>query len=186
MKQIKNIIFIGLIINLIISGVVLTGCIEDDKQNNNQIANVYLKCEPIVVISGTNYSSAQNYVPYEEIHKKIAENYSGKNLSLELRNLFIQNILNKTNELGENSTILFEAIKITYYNWSERPNKVPCYAEKAFYNNESVWVLAFNRANGFDDGLGHYELYFISIPTITIQYQTGCNSTAIVYWEECD
>ena len=187
MKIIKNFIIIGLIATLIIMGVILTGCIDDNNQEKSQNTETYMKCEPIVSITGTNYTSFENPVPYEEIHRKIAENYSGNNLSIELRDLYVQHILNKADDFEENSTILFEAIKLAYYDWDERPNKIPCYVEKAVYKNESVWVIAFNRANGFDEGsLGHYELYFVSISTIETQYQTGCNSTAFLYWEECD
>jgi len=92
----------------------------------------------------------------------------------------------KADELGENSTILFEAIKVIYnYNWNERPMRIPCYAEKAVYENESVWVIAFNRANGYIGGIGHFDLYFVSIPIIEAQYISGSNSSAILYHYGC-
>jgi hypothetical protein len=98
----------------------------------------------------------------------------------------MQNMTKKTNDLGGNSTILFEAIKVIYNDsWNERPTRIPCYAEKAFYKNESVWVIAFNRANNFEGGIDHFDIYFVSIPIIKAQYISGCNPTAIVHHFGC-
>ena len=92
----------------------------------------------------------------------------------------------KTKDLSENATILKEAIKVTYYDWEARPYRIPCYAEMARYNNDWIWAIGFNRANGFEDGLEHFDLYFVSISAIQAQYISGCNSTAIVYQFGCD
>jgi len=125
-------------------------------------------------------------VPYKEIHSIFNENYTGSDLSSGLRDLIIQNMTEKAKKLGENSTILYEAIKVIYNNyWNERPIRIPCYAEKAVYENESVWVLVFNRANGFEGGIGHFDLYIVSIPTLEAQYSTGCNADAIVHHFGC-
>lgn len=145
-----------------------------------------LKCKPEVKVTGINYTSNPFSVPYQNVHANFSGNYTGTNLSVELRNLTVNSMLNQAKDLGENTTILYESIKVTYYDWDARPYRIPTYAEKAKYNNEWIWALAFNRANGFEDGIGHIDLYFVSISTIQAQYISGCNSTAIVFHEGCD
>jgi len=166
--------------------VLICGCVSNIDKENNLGTDIELYCEPVVVITGYNYSMDPKSVPYGEIHSFFAQNYTGSDLSIELRDVIIQNITDKAFELGENSTILFEVIKVIYnYTWDKRPTRIPCYAEKAFYDNESVWVIAFNRANSYVGGIGHFDLYFVSIPIIEAQYISGCNSSAIVYHYGC-
>ena len=169
------------------------GCISITSNKKNSpdvdlipITTTSLKCEPIVKVTGHNYTDDPASVPYQDIHNKFAKNYTGSNLSSELRNLTIESMITQADELGENTTILYESIKVTYYDWETRPSRIPCYAEKAMYNNEQIWAIAFNRANGFEDGLGHFDLFFVSISTIEAQYVSGCNATAVVYQFGCD
>jgi len=172
------------IIIILLTTILICGCVSNNEKNLN--TDIELLCEPVVVVSGLNYSSDPKSVPYGESHSNFSQNYTGSDLSIELRDAIIQNMFEKTNDLGENSTILIEAIKIIYNNcWYERPTRIPCYAEKAVYNNESVWVIAFNRANGFEGGIGHFDIYFLSIPIIKAQYISGCNATAIVHHYGC-
>jgi hypothetical protein len=145
-----------------------------------------LKCEPEVWVTGINYTSSPFSVPYKNVHTNFSENYTGTNLSVELRNLTMKSMLGQAEELGENTTILYESIKVTYYDWGARPNRIPTYAEKAIYNDEWVWAIAFNRANGHEGGIEHIDIFFVSISTIQTQYSSGCNSTAIVFQIGCD
>jgi hypothetical protein len=171
---------------VLILSILLCGCVSNTGKENNLETDIELNCEPLVVITGYNYTSNPESVPYEEIHSFFAQNYTGSDLSIELRDVIIQNITDKAFGLGENSTILFEVIKVIYNDtWDKRPTRIPCYAEKAFYENESVWIIAFNRANSFIEGIHHFDIYFVSIPIIKAQYITGCNSSAIVYQYGC-
>jgi hypothetical protein len=153
---------------------------------NSLPSNGELKCEPEVRVTGYNYTSDPNSVPYQNVHRNFSGNYTGSDLSLELRNLTINSMLDQAGNLGENTTILYESIKVTYNDWNARPYRIPTYAEKAMYNNEWIWAIAFNRANGFEDGIGHFDLFFVSISTIQTQLSIGCNSTAIIYQIGCD
>jgi hypothetical protein len=172
------------IIIILLTTALISGCVSNNEKNLNKDIN--LLCEPIVVASGINYSSDPKSVPYGETHSNFSKNYTGSDLSIELRDTIIQNMTEKTNDLGENSTILFEAIKVTYNDsWDERPIRIPCYAEKAVFNNESVWIIAFNRANSFEGMIGHYDIYFVSIPIIKAQYISGSNPTSIVHHYGC-
>lgn len=171
---------------VLIITVLICGCVSNIDNENNLGTDIELRCEPVVVVTGYNYSSDPKSVPYGEIHSYFSQNYSGSDLSIELRDVIIKNLTDKIFELGENSTILFEAIRVIYNNtWDKRPTRIPCYAEKAFFENESVWVIAFNRANSFVGGIGHFDLYFVSIPILKAQYISGCNSSAIVFHYGC-
>jgi hypothetical protein len=160
--------------------------IESIEVKNGNKQPTPLKCEPEVKVTGFNYTSDPTSVPYQNVHRNFSGNYTGSNLSQKLRNLTINSMLKQAGNLGENTTILYESIKVNYYNWDARPYMIPCYAEKAMYKNEWIWALAFNRANGFEDGLGHIDIFFVSISTIQTQLSIGCNSTAIIYQFGCD
>ena len=178
----KKQLIIGIIL-LITS--LICGCINSN-QEDSLVTDIELFCEPVVVVTGFNYSSEPISVPFSEIHSIFVHNYTGSDLSIELRDVIIQNMTEKADILGENSSILFEAIKVIYNeSWDERPTRIPCYAEKAVYENESVWVIAFNRANSVEGEINHFDLYFVSIPILEAQYISGCNSTAIVYHFGC-
>lgn len=167
--------------------ILLSGCITNDETNKQPPEVTYeLICEPVVKVTGYNYTANPDSVPYQDIHSKFADNYTGSNLSQEFRNDIIDSMQKKAEELGENSTILNEAIKVTYADWDYRPYRIPCYAEKAMYKNDTIWALAFNRANSFENGIEHIDLYFVSISTLQTQYVQGCNSTAIIYYLGCE
>ena len=174
---------IGIVIILTVQ---ICGCVDNIDNENNPGTDIDLYCEPVVVITDYNYSMDPNSVPYDEIHSYFSQNYTGSDLSIDLRDKIIQNITDKAFELGENSTILFNAIKRIYNNsWDKRPTRIPCYAEKAYFENESVWVIAFNRANSFVGGIGHFDLYFVSIPILEAQFVPGSNTSPIVYHYGC-
>jgi len=173
-----------IIVIILFTTALLSGCVSNNEKNLN--TDIELLCEPVVVITGLNYSSDPKSVPYGETHSNFSKNYTGSDLSIELRDTIIQNMTEKAIDFGENSTILFEAIKVIYNDsWDERPTRIPCYAEKAFYNNESVWIIVFNRANSYEGGIGHFDIYFVSIPIIKAQYISGCNPTAIIHHYGC-
>jgi hypothetical protein len=133
------------------------------------------ECEPVVVVTGTDYTSDPISVPYTEIHQVFAENYSGADLSAELRGEMITIMREKAIEEGEDPDILYECIRATYSVWNTRPNRIPCYAEKCIYTGEPAWAIAFNRANSFVEAtLGHFDLFFVSYATYDTLYHTGC------------
>lgn len=157
----KQMIFWGVLMVLII---ILSGCTSS-----------VLKCEPVVVVTDIGYTSDPLSVPYQEVHDEFAENYSGEDLSIELRDEIIESMREKAEELEEDAEILYQCIRATYPDWNERPNRIPCYAEKCIYENESIWAIAFNRANSFDESsLDHFDLFFVSNLTYEIRYHTGC------------
>jgi hypothetical protein len=130
---------------------------------------------PVVVVTDTDYTSDPDAVPYTDIHDEFAEHYSGADLSIELRNEMISSMQEQALELGENAGTLYHCIKATYTDWDERPMRIPCYAEKCIYEDKAIWAIAFNRANSFDEeSLEHFDLFFVTISTHEIVYQTGC------------
>ncbi len=145
-----------------------------------------LKLDPVVVVTGHDYSGTPNSVPYQDIHDRFAGNYTGANLSVEMRDELTDRMAELAEGLGEDGEILKLAIKETYSDLSARPYRIPTYAEKAHYNGEDIWALAFNRCNGFEDGIGHFDLFFVSIPVIEAIYVGGCNTTAILFVTGCD
>lgn len=132
-----------------------------------------LKCDPVVVVTDHDYTSDPSSVPYKEVHDEFAENYSGEDLSIELRGEIIKRMHNKAEAIGEDGGILYRCIKATYSDWDLRPYRIPCYAEKCIYENESIWAIAFNRANSFDEpSLEHFDLFLVSDSTYEIVYHT--------------
>ena len=157
----KQTIFWGVVM---LSIIIVSGCTSVD-----------LKCDPVVVVTDNDYTPDPSSVPYNEIHDEFAENYSGEDLSGELREEIIESMREKTTELGEDAEILYQCVKTTYSDWEERPKRIPCYAEKCIYENESIWAIAFNRANSFNESsLNHFDLVFVSNSTYEIVYHTGC------------
>jgi hypothetical protein len=130
---------------------------------------------PMVVVTDTDYTSDPDAVPYTDIHDEFAEHYSGADLSIELRDEMISSMQEQAFELGENAGTLYFCIKATYSDWDERPRRIPCYAEKCMYEGTAVWAIAFNRANSFEESsLEHFDLFFVTLSTREIVYQTGC------------
>ncbi len=137
-----------------------------------------LECEPVVVVTGIDYTSDPLSVPYMDVHQVFAENYSGADLSTKLRAEMITVMREKAIQVGEDPNILYECIRATYPDWNVRPNRIPCYAEKCKYANETTWAIAFNRANSFEETtLGHFDLFFVSYATCDTLHHTGCFST---------
>ena len=134
-----------------------------------------LLCEPVVVVSNIDYVGQEYDLPYGEIHDEFAVTYSGADLSVSLRNDLIEVMENKADSLGEDPDVLYECVKATYEDWSERPDRIPCYAEKCLYDNEPVWAIAFNRANGFESQtLEHIDFFYMSCSRYDILYYGGC------------
>jgi len=149
---------------LIASIVIATGCRDSVPE-----------CDPIVVVTNTDYTADPTTVPYSDIHAVFAENYSGADLSIALRDEIIDRMEEKADLIGEEPATLYQCIRATYADWNERPNRIPCYAEKCRYENQAVWAIAFNRANSFDEtSLEHFDLYLVSYSTYDTLYHTGC------------
>jgi hypothetical protein len=159
----KQLILLGIVMALVFS---VSGCSKSPA------------CEPVVAVTDIDYTSAPLTVPYTDIHDVFAENYSGADLSVELRDEIITEMQEKAVEIGEDPDVLYECIKATYSDWNERPHRIPCYAEKCVYESQPVWAIAFNRANGFEEtSLSHFDLFFVSYATYDTLYHTGCFST---------
>ncbi|UCG91732.1 MAG: hypothetical protein JSV97_11765 [candidate division WOR-3 bacterium] len=157
----KQIIFWGV---LIVSLIFVSSCTSSA-----------VKCEPVVVVTGEDYTSDPLAVPYQDTHEEFAENYSGEDLSIELRDEIIERMREKAGEIGEDPEVLYQCIKATYSDWDERPMRIPSYAEKCVYQDESIWAIAFNRANSFEESsLEHFDLFFVASATYDTLYHTGC------------
>ena len=134
-----------------------------------------LECEPVVVSTDIDYTLDPLSVPYGEIHEIFAETYSGEDLSVDLRAELIDRMCQLAEEISEDPQTLRECIVATYPDWNERPNRIPCYAEKCIYLGQAIWAIAFNRANSFDETtLSHFDLYFVSCSSHEVLYNTGC------------
>jgi hypothetical protein len=143
---------------------ILTGC-----------GNSVPECDPTVVVTNTDYTADPMTVPYASIHAVFADTYSGADLSIALRGEIIERMEEKAELLGEDPAILRQCIRATYADWDVRPDRIPCYAEKCRYQNQTTWAIAFNRANSFDESrLEHFDLYFVSYSTYDTLYHTGC------------
>ena len=133
------------------------------------------ECEPVVILTNTDYTYDPNSVPYTSTHEIFAETYSGADLSAELRDDIIDIMWDKAENLGEDPQVLYQCIVATYSDWDVRPNRIPCYAERCRYEGQTIWAIAFNRANSFDEeSLSHYDLYFVSYSTYDTLYHAGC------------
>lgn len=145
-----------------------------------------LLVDPEVNLSTIDYMNDPYGLPYNGVHDRFSEAYTGSDLSVSLRDRLIEVMEEKAFDLGENGTVLGLCIKASYDEMDERPDRIPTYAEKCLWNEEDVWAIAFNRCNGWEDGIGHYDLFFISIQDIEDIYVTGCygcNSTSPVVAE---
>lgn len=143
--------------------IVISGCTSD------------VDCEPVVVYTNTDYSYDPTSVPYSSTHERFAENYCGADLSIELRNDIIAVMRDKAVNINEDPDVLYQCIVSTYPDWNVRPNRIPCYAEKCRYAGQTIWAIAFNRANSFEEtSLEHYDLYFVSYATYDTLYHAGC------------
>ena len=87
---------------------------------------------------------------------------------------------------GENSTILLKAIYVCYHNCTERPNMIPCYAERASLNGTEVWAIAFNSALGYGGSISHEDMWFISIPMIEDGSYLVAPLSPILCWSGSD
>lgn len=136
-----------------------------------------LECDPVVIITNADYTSNPETVPFTEIHEVFAENYTGADLSIELRDQLITRMQEKAIDIGEDPGVLYQCIRATYSIWDERPNRIPCYAEKCIFQDQTVWAIAFNRVNNFDETAAeHFDLYFVSYSSCDTLYHTGCFS----------
>lgn len=134
-----------------------------------------LECEPVVVATDTDYTLDPLSVPFQDIHEIFAETYSGEDLSVDLRTELIDRMCQLAEDISEDPQTLRECIVATYPEWNERPDRIPCYAEKCIYLGQAIWAIAFNRANSFDETtLSHFDLYFVSFSSHEVLYNTGC------------
>lgn len=131
--------------------------------------------EPVVVVSGIDYYTNPLNVPYHDAHNAFADYYTGSDLCLELRAEIIEKMSARAESLYQNSDVLQDCIKAIYSDWSARPNRIPCYAERCLYDKFDVWAIAYNRANSFDEeSVSHWDLVFVD-----------CNTHLIVLWLGC-
>jgi hypothetical protein len=156
----RRLIFWGLLLALTI---IVIGCTASED------------CEPVVIVSNTDYTYDPLSVPYTSTHEIFANTYSGADLSFDLRTRIIDEMWRKAERVNEDPQVLYQCIKCTYPDWHVRPNRIPCYAEKCRYQGQTIWAIAFNRANSFEEEtLSHFDLYFVSYATYDTLYHTGC------------
>lgn len=148
---------------------------DDDDQTGQE--EEPLRADPVVKVTEHDYTGDPYSLPYGEVHDLFASVYNGSDLSKELRDDLIDSMEELAVDLEENGTILGYCIEETYEDMTTRPHRIPTYAEKCTYSEEDVWAIAFNRCNGFQDAIGHFDVFFVSIDTITTMHQSGCNST---------
>jgi len=145
-----------------------------------------LLADPEVKVSSTDYSENPYSVPYQDTHNKFSAVYNGSDLNIALRDEIMDVMKDKADDLSENGSLLVLCIEATYNDLDERPRRIPTYAEKCLWDNENVWAIAFNRCNGWEDGIGHFDLYFVSIQDVEDIYVIGCdgcNSTSPIVAE---
>jgi len=179
----------------------LSGCLEifpdpgnnpnpgpADKDDTDDPGKIDLRVEPEVKVTGIDYTDEPTSIPYQDVHDLFSEAYTGEDLSVELRDALVERMKEKVSDLGEDEEIFGYCIDELYDDMSARPNRIPTYAEKCTFKGEDSWAIAFNRCNGFEDGIGHFDLYYLSIETIETIYVTGCygcNSTAVLAEYHC-
>jgi hypothetical protein len=162
--KMKKAIIIGVLLFAIM--VIVSGCISTTDS------------APVVIITDIDYTYDPESVPYTATHEIFAETYAGEDLSIGLRGEIIERMQQMAEDLGADPQVLHQCIVSTYPDWNVRPNRIPCYAEKCRYQGQTVWAIAFNRANSFDEtSLSHFDLYFVSYTTYNILYHTGCFGT---------
>ncbi|MBN1390436.1 MAG: hypothetical protein JXA22_07330 [Candidatus Thermoplasmatota archaeon] len=176
---------------LILGVVAATGCI--DLIPVGQGGNIGpsgppegLRVSPEVNVTSTDYSGNPYSVPYQGVHDRFSSAYNGSDLSVALRDRLIEVMEEKADDLGENGTVLGYCIEETYDDMDAKPYRIPTYAEKCLWMGEDVWAVAFNRCNGWEGGIGHFDLFFVSIEDIENLYVTGCfgcNSTSPIVAE---
>ncbi|MCK4757692.1 MAG: hypothetical protein KAS67_04505 [Thermoplasmata archaeon] len=153
--------------------------------NVNPVVNVsYRSIIDIDIHDG--YISSEGGVNWRATHKAFNENYSGEDLSIKLRDSIIKQMISDADVQGENSTILLKAIYVCYHNWTERPNMIPCYAERASLNGTEVWAIAFNSALGYGGSISHEDMWFISIPMIEDGSYLVAPLSPILCWSGSD
>lgn len=146
MKEMLRVL--GIVI-LLLSSIFLSGCLSEN--------NTEAETNTEVVVSEKDYAEDPDSLPWRDAHKNVSNEYSGSDLSEELRNELMEDMKKQTEELGEDPEILFKAIKTIYNNsWERKPNMIPSYAEKCYFDGEEVWAIVFNRANSPDGDLSHY------------------------------
>ncbi|MBN1539059.1 MAG: hypothetical protein JW939_02860 [Candidatus Thermoplasmatota archaeon] len=176
---------------LVIGVVAVTGCIDLIPVDQGGTINPDgtpedLRVSPEVNVTSTDYSGSPYSVPYHGVHDRFSAAYTGSDMSAALRDRLMEVMEEKADDLGENGTILGYCIEETYDDMDERPNRIPTYAEKCLWKGEDVWAVAFNRCNGWEDGIGHFDLFFVSIESVENLYITGCygcNSTSAIVAE---
>ena len=149
--------------------------------------SVDIRVDPIVNLSYRDIPYLSSGSPGSDVnwmknHQAFDENYSANDLSIILRDSIVRKMMTIAETNGENSTVLLKAVYVCYYNWTERPNMIPCYAERANFNGTEIWAIAFNRGIGFEGSISHEDLYFISIPQIEKDSFIESPSDAILYW----
>ncbi|MGA1793975.1 MAG: hypothetical protein ACMUHM_08495 [Thermoplasmatota archaeon] len=163
--------------------VLSTGCIElfypdqggsTDPDPDLEPGPNGLLADPEVTVSSMDYSGDPYSVPYQDTHNKFSAVYNGSDLDIELRDEIMDVMKGKADDLSENGSLLVLCIESTYNDLDERPGRIPTYAEKCLWGDEDVWAIAFNRCNGWEDGIGHFDLYFVSIQDAEDIYVTGC------------
>jgi hypothetical protein len=186
---------------IVVIFLLLSGCVEilgdpaggpnpgpSDQDEIDDTTDADLKVQPEVRATGIDYTNDPLSIPYTDVHDRFSQVYSGEDLSVEFRDALVERMKEMVSDLGEDEEVFGYCIEELYDDMEARPNRVPTYAEKCTFKGEDSWAIAFNRCNGWEDGIGHFDLYYLSIGTIETIYVTGCygcNSTAVLAEYHC-
>lgn len=141
---------------------------------------ISLKVRPEVRTSENNYNETSiNDFFSTPIWKSFKENYTTANYSDNLVDVVIDDMKNQAEDFGLDAEKLEDCIYATgaydYLPGEYSLPMLPCLAEKAKFNNTDVWIIVFNRANGWEEeNLSHIDIFVIDINTLETLYHTGC------------
>ena len=158
-----------------------------------------MSLEPEVIVTNKNYHQSNFSSTFAEpdIWDEFNEVYGGK-YSDNLRNEIIESMGSQASELGEDPDVLEKCLKATGQFDSSNNNRLPCYAEKAYYEyytnhkgkddyeieelngtdlgptqNDPCWIIVINWGIG-DEPLGHIKTYAISTEDFSVLYYITC------------
>ncbi|MGA1847982.1 MAG: hypothetical protein ACMUHB_01455 [Thermoplasmatota archaeon] len=194
-------LFLAVNVMVVALFLLLSGCLEilpdpgqnpnpgpGDQDDTDDTGDIDLRIEPVVKVTGIDYSDDPMAISYMDVHDQFSEAYTGEDLSVALRDALVERMKVLVSSLGEDEEIFGYCMNEIYEDMTARPNRIPTYAEKCIFKGEDSWAIAFNRCNGWEDGIGHFDLYYLSIGSIETIYVTGCygcNSTAVLAEYHC-
>jgi len=119
-------------------------------QNTHEVAP-----QPELRVQGAEIYEPK-HLSYYEIHTTFAEYYVGNDITNELRDTLVDNLMFQAGNQGYDNSSLLKAFNVVYSNWSERPTRIPCLVTFVIEGENITQIgIAFNRAVRFDE----FQLY---------------------------